>query len=199
MAAVVVRRRAAHAASDVKRIPVAHEDTSGEPCFVRARTERVKGNRQSADHGASLVLELDLPTAPGHPARRFDVHVPAQAVDMRRWLSVLARGYIVDECVVTRGTWGDARLVLEDRGAGKLVLEVHVPGDAGASWTVPPEWEGAVDVTDLPAWSRPVLAAAQWPEPAIRPRPTTTSIPAPTTVNAWGAPLDPASEPCEDA
>ena len=61
MAAVVVRRRAAHAASDVKRIPVAHEDTSGEPCFVRARTERVKGNRQSADHGASLVLELDLP------------------------------------------------------------------------------------------------------------------------------------------
>jgi hypothetical protein len=78
--------------------------------------------------------------------------------------------------------------VLEDRGAGKLVLEAHLPdggADAAASpWTMPAEWEGAVDVTDDPAWGRAVLTAVQWPEPEIRPRSPAALA---RGTNAWGA------------
>lgn len=193
MAAVVVRRRCASAPSDVKRIPIASVDADGAPCLVRARTEQSRGNRQSAGQPATLGLEIDLPTTVTTPARRVDVRVPGSAADVKHWLGMLARGYVVDECVASRGTWGDARLVLEDRGAGKFVLEARVPDDI--AWVTPAEWEGAVDVTDLPAWGRAILTVATWPEPGIAAR---VPSPAAARANAWGAPLDPASGPCDD-
>jgi len=191
LAAVVLRRRCV-AASDIKRIPVAATDITGATCLVRARTESTRGNRQSNNHPATLTFEIDLPASDAVPARRVDFVAPAAPVDVKHWLGALARGYVVDECVAYRGTWGDALLILEDRGAGKLVLEARVPD--GVAWVMPLEWDGAVDVTDAPAWARAVLSAEQWPEPAIRPRPATTT----PAVNAWGVTLDPTPEPCDD-
>ena len=186
-AAVALRRRCV-ALSDVKRIPVAATDTSGAACLVRARTESTRGNRQSNNHPATLTFEVDLPATGDAPARRVDFAAPVAPADVKHWLGALARGYVVDECVTHRGTWGDALLVLEDRGAGKLVLEARVPD--GATWTTPSEWEGAVDVTDDPAWSRPLVTAATWPTP--RPQPAATPKP------AWGAALDSSPPACED-
>ena len=190
VAAVNLRRRCSAATSDVKRIPVAATDTAGAACLVRVRTEVARGNRQSANKPATLTFEVDLPAVGETPARRVDFAAAASAVDVKHWLGAIARGYVVDECVVTRGTWGDALLSLEDRDAGKLVLEVCVPD--GVAWVMPPEWEGAVDVTDDPAWCRATTTAATWPAiQATRERPP---------VSTWGeaVALDSTPTSCED-
>ena len=189
-AAVVLHRRCAAASSDVKRLPVATTDAAGAPCFVRTRTERTRGNRQSHDHSSKLSLEIDLPATNGTPARRVDFRLPVDAAEHQRWLSALGRGYIADECTVWRGTWGGALLMLEEREHGKYLLEVVVSEQD--TWTMPEEWRGAVDVTDDPAWARHLVCAARWPVSTMRPLPPQPAV-------AWGAPLDPASEPCEGA
>lgn len=186
-AATAVRRRCASALADVRRYPISATDVRGAVAYSRARSERTRSRNCRSNAHASLVIEVDLPADAEGPARRADVPMPIGAADMRHWLSFLARDHAADDCIVGYGGWGDGRLAFEDRGPDKLIVEVVAP----AGWTVPPEWEGAVDVSDDPAWSRPLLTRKSWPTLGLRPVPDQPA-------SAWGAPLDPPPTTCDD-
>lgn len=186
-ALAVVRARCASVTTLVKRYPV--PGTGAEPeVLTRVRVETAR-SRFRASVKSTLTLEVDV-LRPGQPAQQVDLVIPAGPGALAAWLAMLSRDYAPDEFAATRGTWGTATLVVEDRGPDRVLVDVtdvvRIPG-VPSSWQVPPEWEGAVEVTDDPAWSRAVLTRTTWPVITFRPL-----GPSPQT------PLDTASEKCED-
>ena len=112
--------------------------------------------------------------------------MPVAAAGVGQWLVGLGKLHSGDVARVGYGHWGDAHLQLEDRGAGRLLVEAAIPDALEAAWREPPdEWVGAVDVTDDPAWARATLTCDTWPVASMF-----TPIEAQPAV-AWGAPLEP--------
>ena len=181
-ALAVVRARCASVTTLVKRYPVT--GTGAEPEVVtRVRVETAR-SRFRASQKSVLTLEVDVVRL-GEPPQQIDLVIPAGPGALAAWLAALSReGYAPDEFAAARGTWGVASLVLEDRGPDRVLVDVRdvvrIPGVA-SSWGVPPEWEGAVEVTGDPAWSRAVLTRATWPVVTFRPlgpRPPLDAAPA---------------------
>lgn len=142
---------------------------------------------------SALIIELDSPADETRPAFRVDLPLQLKPAAMKQWLACLGNAYEGDTVAVSYGWWGDAKLVLEDRGVDRqhgayrtrLVVEVTPPSD---DWSTPVEWEGAVEVTDDPAWSRPLLTTKSWPL-LFAPIKHDEGV-----TSAWGAALDPSRE-----
>ena len=168
-ALAVVRARCASVTTLVKRDPVT--GTGAEPEVVtRVRVETAR-SRFRASQKSVLTLEVDV-VQPGEPPQQIDLVIPAGPGALAAWLAALSRDFAPDEFSAARGTWGVASLVLEDRGPDRVLVDVRdvvrIPG-VPSPWQVPPEWEGAVEVTGDPAWLRAVLTRATWPVVAFRP------------------------------
>ena len=165
----IVRARCASVTTLVKRYPVT--GTGAEPEVVtRVRVETAR-SRFRASQKSVLTLEVDV-VQPGEPPQQIDLVIPAGPGALAAWLAALSRDFAPDEFAAARGTWGVASLVLEDRGPDRVLVDVRdvvrIPGVL-SPWQVPPEWEGAVEVTGDPAWLRAVLTRATWPVVAFRP------------------------------
>ena len=175
-ALVAVRRRCASVTMMAKRYPLT--GTGAEPgVSARARVESSRGRYRTSVR-STLTLEITVADGAVRDERvvdgetRYDLQIATGPGALAAWLAALSRDYAPDEFAVSRGTWGVASLVLEDRGPDRVLVDVRdvvrIPG-VPSPWQVPPEWEGAVEVTGDPAWLRAVLTRATWPVVAFRP------------------------------
>ncbi len=185
-AAGVVARRCAASRADVARYAlVATDDDAGVTAYARVRSERSRHAQHRTTRPPDLVIEVDLSPGHGGPARRADLRVPVAGKFAGVLLQSLSMACPPDRCVVGYGTWGDARLQLEER-EHRLLVEVHAPD----GWETPAEWVGAVDVTGDPLWARPVLTRESWP--------VTFRDPPAQPADPWRGGVDPTPASCED-